>query len=146
MLHLVDLLKDLMAEGDSPTVARRRVRMALREAREAAGYTQLEVAEQMEWSLSKMIRIENGDVSIAPNDLRPLLELLNVNDRAAITNLLDAATVARARPRHAWHQTPEFREHLTDPLRRLIEYEAEARWIHSYSVFHFPGPLQVETR
>src|ERR671933_792905 len=43
-LPTVSTLKDLMAEGDSPTVARRRVRIALREAREAAGYTQLEAA------------------------------------------------------------------------------------------------------
>ncbi|MFI7601372.1 helix-turn-helix domain-containing protein [Actinoplanes sp. NPDC049681] len=72
-----------MAEGDSPTVARRRVRLALREAREAAGYTQLDVAEQMEWCLGKVVRIENGDVTNAPNDLRPLLTYLTVEDRAS---------------------------------------------------------------
>jgi transcriptional regulator with XRE-family HTH domain len=119
--------------------------MALREAREAAGYTQAEVAEEMEWSLSKVIRIENGDVSIAPNDLRPLLGFLKVRDRAMIGDLIESAKTARQRPRQrqAWYQGAEFREHLTDPLRKLIEYEAEANWIHSYSVFHVPGPLQV---
>jgi transcriptional regulator with XRE-family HTH domain len=137
------MLKDLMAEGDSPTVARRRVRMALREAREAAGYTQLEVAEEMEWSLSKVIRIENGDVSIAPNDLKPLLTYLQVRDRARIARLVEDAKVARTRQRQAWYQTPQYREHLTDPLRKLIEFEAEAAFIHYYSVFHVPGPLQV---
>ena len=131
-----------MAEGDSPTVARRRVRMALREAREDAGYTQLEVAEEMEWSLSKVIRIENGDVSIAPNDLRPLLSYLRVKDKARVAELVEAAKLARTRQRQ-WYQTPEYREHLTDPLRKLIEFEAEATFIHSYSVFHVPGPLQV---
>ncbi|GIE98287.1 Scr1 family TA system antitoxin-like transcriptional regulator [Paractinoplanes rishiriensis] len=134
-----------MAEGESPTVARRRVRLALREAREAMGYTQAEVAEEMEWSLSKVIRIENGDVSIAPNDLRPLLAYLEVRDRAVITDLIEAAKVARSRPskQHAWYQAAEFREHLTDAMRKQIEYEAEAKWIHSYSVFYLPGPLQV---
>jgi len=141
---IVSTLKDLMAEGDSPTVARRRVRMALREAREAAGYTQLEVAEEMEWSLSKVIRIENGDVSIAPNDLKPLLTYLHVKDRARIAELVEDAKVARTRQRRAWYQAAEYREHLTDPLRKLIEFEAEANFIHSYSVFHFPGPLQVQ--
>ena len=133
-----------MAEGDSPTVERRRVRMALREAREAAGYTQLEVAEEMEWSLSKVIRIENGDVSIAPNDLRPLLTFLKIKDRNRVAELVEAAKIARTRQRQAWYQTPKFREHLTDPIRKLIEYEAEANWIHDYSVFHVPGPLQVQ--
>ena len=132
-----------MAEGDSPTVARRRVRMALREAREAAGFTQLEVAEEMEWSLSKVIRIENGDVSIAPNDLKPLLTFLKVRDRVRVNDLVESAKIARTRQRQAWYQTPEFREHLTDALRKLIEFEAEANWMHSYSVFHVPGPLQI---
>jgi transcriptional regulator with XRE-family HTH domain len=142
-MTIVSTLKDLMAEGDSPTVARRRVRLALREAREAVGYTQLEVAEEMEWSLSKVIRIENGDVSIAPNDLKPLLTYLGIKDRARIADLLESAKVARTRQRQAWYQTPEYREHLTDPLRKLIEYEAEATAIHLYSVFHVPGLLQT---
>ncbi|BCJ52794.1 hypothetical protein Asp14428_42690 [Actinoplanes sp. NBRC 14428] len=133
----------LMAEGDSPTVARRRVRLVLREAREAAGFTQQDVAEQMEWSLSKVIRIENGDVTIAPNDLRPLLTYLNVKDRAQVADLLATAKIARTRQRQAWYQKPEFREHLTDGLRRLIEYETEALSVHSYSVFHIPGTLQL---
>jgi len=136
-------MKDLMAEGDSPTVARRRVRIALREAREAAGYTQVEVAEEMEWSLSKVIRIENGDVSVAPNDLRPLLGFFNVDDRVRVAELVEAAKVARLRQRQAWYQAPVYREFLTDPLRKLIEFEAEATFIHHYSVFHVPGMLQV---
>jgi transcriptional regulator with XRE-family HTH domain len=132
-----------MTSGDSPTVARRRVRLALREARETAGLTQHEVAEEMEWSLSKVIRIENGDVSIAPNDLRPLLAFLGIRDRARIADLLATAKVARTRPRQAWYQTADVRGQLTDGLRRLIEYEAEALSIHSYSVFHVPGLLQI---
>jgi len=132
-----------MAEGESPTVARRRVRLALREAREAIGYTQQEVADEMEWSLSKVIRIENGDVSIAPNDLRPLLGFLKIKDKARVTELVEAAKVARTRQRQAWYQTPDFREYLSDPLRKLIEFEGEANWIHNYSVFHLPGLLQI---
>jgi transcriptional regulator with XRE-family HTH domain len=132
-----------MAEGDSPAIARRRVRMVLREARENAGFTQLDVAEEMEWSLSKVIRIENGDVSIAPNDLKPLLGYLGVKDRAVVADLLADAKIARTRQRQVWYQTPKFREHLTEPLRKLIEYEAEAHSIHGYSVFHVPGQLQV---
>ena len=110
-----------MAEGDSPTVARRRVRMVLREARETAGLTQLEVAEEMEWSLSKVIRIENGDVSIAPNDLRPLLGFLGIKDRTQVADLLATAKIARTRQRQAWHQAADVRAQLTDGLRRLNE-------------------------
>jgi transcriptional regulator with XRE-family HTH domain len=132
-----------VAEDVSPTIARRRVRIAVREAREAAGHTQSEVAETMEWSLSKVIRIENGDVSISPNDLRPLLAFLAVKDRAAISELLALTKIARARQSEQWHQKPGVKEHLTAAMLRLVEYEAEAVEIRYYQVFHMPGPLQI---
>jgi len=132
-----------MAEDVSPTVARRRLRLAVREARENAKLTQQEVAEQMEWSSSKVIRIENGDVTIAPNDLRPLLNYLGIKDKALIATLVADARIARQRQRQAWYQAPEFREHLTDPLRRLFEYEADARGVRYYYVNFVAGPLQT---
>ncbi|WP_433299972.1 helix-turn-helix domain-containing protein [Actinoplanes sp. CA-030573] len=132
-----------MAEDVSPTIARRRVRIALREAREAAGYTQSDVAEAMEWSLSKVIRIENGDVSIAPNDLRPLLAYLHVKDRALGAELLALAKTARSRQRTEWYQRPDIRPHLTPAMLRLAEYEAEAIEIRYFQAFHMPGPLQI---
>ena len=130
-----------MAE-DSPTVARRRVRLALREAREQAELTQLQVADEMEWSLSKVIRIENGDVSISPNDLRPLLGYLGIKDRAQIAALVADAKLARIRQRRTWWQEPAFRD-LSEPLRRLIEFEAVAFAIRNYSTIYIPGPLQI---
>ncbi|MEU8232439.1 helix-turn-helix transcriptional regulator [Actinoplanes sp. NPDC048967] len=133
-----------MTEGDSPTVARRRIRLALREARDAAGLTQLQVAEEMEWSLSKVIRIENGDVTIAPNDLRPLLSFYGIKDRKQVSDLLTSARIARARQRQAWYQAPEFRELLSDATRRHIEYESEAVAVRSYSIYYLPGYLQTE--
>jgi transcriptional regulator with XRE-family HTH domain len=132
-----------MAEGDSPTVARRRVRLAIREAREANNLTQQQVAEQMEWSLSKVIRIESGEVSISVNDLRPLLAFVGIKDRSEVSSLLADARIARTRQRQAWYQRPEFRDHMSDAFRRLIEYEAEASAIRSYSVYYPPGPLQI---
>src|SRR3954454_25012159 len=133
-----------MAEGDSPTVARRRVRLVLRAAREAADYTRLDVAERMEWSLSKVIRIENGDVTIAPNDLRPLLSFYGIKERNTVSDLLTSARIARARQRQAWYQAQEFRDHLSDATRRHIEYEAEAVAVRSYSIYYLPGYLQTE--
>jgi len=132
-----------MADAVSPTVARRRVRLALREARDEANLTQQHVADEMEWSLSKVIRIENGDVTIAPNDLRPLLALLGVKDKATVSALLVDARIARTRQRQAWHQKPQFREVLSDSYRKLIEYEAEATAIRYFSIYFIPGPLQL---
>ena len=131
-----------MAEVVSPTVARRRVRLTLREAREAAEFTQQQVAEEMEWSLSKVIRIENGDVSISPNDLRPLLNYLGIRDRAQIAAMIADAKIARTRQHVSWWQRPEFRG-LGDPLHKFIEYEAVATAIRGYYIRYLPGPLQL---
>jgi transcriptional regulator with XRE-family HTH domain len=137
------MAKDFMAEHDSPTIARRRVRLALREFRDRAGVTQQQVADEMDWSLSKVIRIESGDVSIAVNDLRPLLAFLGVTDRAVVNKLVADARLARLRQRQAWYEKPRYREHLSDSLRKLIQYEAEAFAIRYYSVYFIPGPLQI---
>jgi transcriptional regulator with XRE-family HTH domain len=86
-----------MTAGESPMIARRRVRLALREARDALNLTQSDVAEAMEWSLSKVIRIEGGEVSISPNDLRPLLAYLRIRDRVTVDALLADAKLSRVR-------------------------------------------------
>ena len=145
--HPTDYFNDegIMAEGDSPTIARRRVRIAVREAREAAGLTQAHVAEEMEWSLSKVIRIENGDVSISIADLRSLLNLLAVRDKERVSALVADARIARQRGRQktSWWEAPQFRQHMPDPLRKFVEYEAEASEIRSFAPFYVPGLLQT---
>ncbi|MFI5894319.1 helix-turn-helix domain-containing protein [Actinoplanes sp. NPDC051513] len=119
------------------------MRLAIRDARDRANVTQPQVAEAMEWSLSKVIRIENGDVSIAPNDLRPLLTFLKVKDRTTINELLELTKIARKRPRGEWYQKPGVKEHMTSAMLRLVEFEAEAVEIRYYQVYYMPGPLQV---
>jgi transcriptional regulator with XRE-family HTH domain len=131
-----------MAEEVSPAVARRRLRLALRDARERAGKTQLEVAEQMEWSLSKVIRIEAGDNTIAPNDLRPLLSYIGIKDKATVSELMGIAKIARQR-QGAWYQKAEIRPYLSDPMRRIFDYESEATVARYYYVNFVAGPLQL---
>jgi transcriptional regulator with XRE-family HTH domain len=132
-----------MVAVDPPMVARRRVRLALREAREAAQLTQQQVADEMEWSLSKVIRIEKGEVSIAPNDLRPLLDYFGVDDGPHVSAMLADARMARARRRGAWYQEPEFRPYVTESFRRLVDYEARAAEARFYSIYFMPGPVQT---
>lgn len=131
-----------MVIGDSPAGARRRVRLAIREARGARGLTQAHVAEAMEWSLSKVARIEAGEVTIAPNDLRPLLTYLGVTDGAVVDRLVQDARTSRRRA--MWWDEPRIREHLTPASRLLIQYEAEATEIRSFQVnVAVPGILQL---
>ena len=133
-----------MVAIESPMVARRRVRLALREAREAAHLTQQQVADEMEWSLSKVIRIENGEVSIAPNDLRPLLDYFGVSDGRHVTEMLEDAKASRSRQRDIWYRKPAYRSHVTESLRRLVDYETKAIEMRFYSIYFLPGPLQTQ--
>jgi len=133
-----------MAEGDSPTIARRRVRLALRAARETAGLTQADVAEEMAWSLTKVARIEKGEVSISISDLRAALQLLGVRDKTRVSSLLADARIARAHvSKWGWWQRQPFRSLISDPLRRFIGYEAAASEIRSFAMLYVPGPLQT---
>jgi transcriptional regulator with XRE-family HTH domain len=127
--------------GESPAVARRRVRRALRQAREAKGLTQQQVADEMEWSLSKVTRIESGEVSISATDLRALLPFLDITDRVVVTQLMDEARVSR---RQRWFMADRrYRDHLSGPTLQLIQFEAEATAIRSYNAMLIPGLLQT---
>ncbi|WP_250002284.1 helix-turn-helix transcriptional regulator [Actinoplanes sp. M2I2] len=119
--------------------------MAIREAREAIPLTQAQIAEDMEWSLSKVIRIENGEVSISINDLRGLLALLGVREKSVVDSLLADARIARTRSQraYAWWQEPRFRNNISDAFRRFLEYEAEATELRSFNVYYVHGPLQT---
>lgn len=90
-----------MSQDASPVVQRRRLRLELKQARQEAGLTQELVAEQMDWSLSKLIRIETGAVGISMNDLTALLRLYNVKDpkrvRALVAQGKEASTAAAIR-------------------------------------------------
>jgi transcriptional regulator with XRE-family HTH domain len=127
--------------GESPAVARRRVRLALRQAREAKGLTQAQVADAMEWSLSKVTRIESGEVSVSGTDLRALLPFLGITDREAVTQLMTDARVSR---RQRWFVADRrYRDHLTSAMLQLIQFEAEATAIRYFNTMLIPGPLQT---
>jgi transcriptional regulator with XRE-family HTH domain len=63
-----------------PTVQRRRLGIELRRLREQAGKTIDEVAKILECSDSKVSRIENGQVSASPRDVRDMLEFYGVEE------------------------------------------------------------------
>lgn len=129
-----------LSTTDSPAAARRRLRFALRAAREAADLTQAEVAERLEWSVSKVNRIENGEVTISSTDLRALMALLGVTDPETVERLTSWARTARSR---GWWDAPEYRAHLTPAMRQLIQYEAEATGIRCFQPTIVPGALQT---
>jgi len=132
---------DAAVPDEPPIVARRRVRLALREARKARNLSQVEVADAMEWSAAKVMRIETGEVSISPNDLKPLLTFLGIKDREQVEALVRHAKAARSRAQ--WWDQPKYRAQLTPATRQLIQYEMEATAISHFAEKFIPGPLQT---
>src|SRR6185437_15892392 len=82
------------SDGPSPVVQRRRLRGELRRMRQETGETQEQVASVMDWSLSKIIRIENGSVGISTNDLKVLLGHYGITDSDRIDELRALAKAA----------------------------------------------------
>lgn len=129
-----------MVAHESPAVGRRRLRLALRRAREAKGLTQGQVADSLEWSLSKVNRIEAGDVTVSSTDLRALLALLDVIDDAVVDRMTEDARASR---RRGWWDEPRYREHLTPGTLQLLQFEGEATVIRCFQPTLIPGLLQT---
>lgn len=122
----------------SPVVPRRRLRTELKKARLDAGQTQSDVAIAMDWSLSKVIRIEAGTVSISTNDLKVLLRHYKIVDPARTDELLALGKAARDR---TWWS--EYREVAPSGLLQLIGYESAASVRRNFEPLLIPGLLQT---
>ncbi len=125
--------------SSSPLVHRRRLRAELRRARAGVNLTQEQVAEAMEWSLSKVIRIENGNVSISASDLRGLFGLYQISDRERMDYLLE---LARASRQPSWFS--RYKEVVTPQYVQYMEYEEAATILRTYHPISLPGLLQTE--
>jgi len=123
----------------SPTAGRRRLRNALRQARDAAGLTQENVAEEMDWSLSKVIRIETGVVSISTNDLRELLRLYRIDDPEQVRELVELARIGRRKP---WWT--RYKDVVPQQYLSYIGLEDECNALRLYYPFSLPGLFQTE--
>jgi transcriptional regulator with XRE-family HTH domain len=128
-----------MGDGPSPLVQRRRLRAELRRARQERGLTQEQVASDMEWSLSKMIRIEGASTGISTNDLKALLGLYQITDTERAEQLTALARSARER---SWWSA--YRDVAPPALLQLIEYESAASVIRQFETMFIPGILQTE--
>ncbi|HTJ32185.1 MAG TPA: DUF5753 domain-containing protein [Dactylosporangium sp.] len=121
-----------------PIVGKRRLRAELRRLRRERELTQDLVAAEMEWSLSKLIRIENGTVAISVSDLRSLLAYYRVHDPRTVDELLE---LARAAKRRMWWD--EYRPMLAAQLITYVGFEAEASRIGEFAPIMFPTLLQT---
>jgi transcriptional regulator with XRE-family HTH domain len=127
-----------MSQGENPVVQQRRLRAELRRIREEAHLYQKEVADSLEWSVSKLIRIETGAVSISKTDLIALLHHYGVKDQKQVDDLLE---ISRSSRQTAWWD--KYRDQVPAQFITFLGYEASAKIIRQFQVATLPGLLQT---
>ncbi|MFD8110076.1 MULTISPECIES: helix-turn-helix domain-containing protein [Streptomyces] len=127
MMHQID-----------PSLNRRKLRLALRRAREQARLSQREAAERVEWSPSKLIRVETGTVGVSVSDLRALLSLYGVTDPERVAGLEQAARGSKG---PSWWSG--YHEVITPQFAQYLGYEGAADSLHTYHPIVVPGHLQT---
>jgi hypothetical protein len=100
---------------------------------------QQRAAEALDWSLSKLLRIESGSVAVAVTDLRAMLGLYGVTEKARVQDLVTAARASRGRP--WWH---EYRETVRPQFAQFLGYESAATSFCMFGLALVPGVLQTE--
>ncbi|HEY3609958.1 MAG TPA: helix-turn-helix transcriptional regulator [Pseudonocardiaceae bacterium] len=129
-----------MARRPDPQFLRGQVSRRLRQLRDETGMTQQQAVARMDWSISKLIRIENANVSISTNDLRALLTLYGVGDQGEAKTLVARAKESRRQPWYA-----DYGSVLNAQFRMLLAYESTASCIRQVHPSLVPGLLHTES-
>lgn len=111
----------------------------LKRLREMAGLTQEDVAAQLEWHPTKVMRIETGRTAPHPNDVRLMVELYGLIDRDQVLALVKLARDAR---QQGWWYS--YRDVLLNRYDFFIGLESEATTIRDFELAMIPGLLQTE--
>ncbi|GID61293.1 helix-turn-helix domain-containing protein [Actinoplanes couchii] len=98
-----------------------------------------DVAQHMEWSESKVSRIERGLIGIRARDVRDLATFYGCNDRDMVDYMVRLASAGR---RHNdWHQ---YTDVLPRQFATYLGLEPEAQSLLSWEPNFVPGLLQTE--
>lgn len=123
--------------SETPQGEHRRLMVALRQARDALRMTQKEVADALDWSTSKLIRIEGGSVGISITDLKALLQHYEVTDAAEVARMVE---LARGSKKAMWWH--EYRDVMPTDFYTFLGLEASAVRIKQFQSLVVPGLLQ----
>ncbi|MYX06324.1 helix-turn-helix domain-containing protein [Streptomyces sp. SID8375] len=128
-----------MPAGGRPTVRSRRLGGALRKYREAAKLDQQHAADHIVGSKAKISRIESGQVTARPGDVRLLLELYGVEDPEVYRQLEQLARDSSKRGwwvNYPWALNPEYADY--------VALESDATYIRTWQPLYMPGLLQTD--
>jgi len=115
-------------------VRRRMLARQLRLLREEAGLTLEETAPKLDWSVSKLSRIETAQQAVDVHGVRSMLDLYGVGG-GRWTELITLTREARKR---GWWQSYGLGERIS-----FVGYEAEASQVRDFTVGYVPGLLQI---
>jgi hypothetical protein len=124
--------------GYGPVVSSALLTHALKRLRQAADRQREQVASSLEWPVSKLVRIENGNIPVSGTDLEALLRFYGVADQDRVNELTRWAQDASV---PGWWD----RFHLQDKaFERYIGYESGSTSIRMAQGLLIPGILQTE--
>lgn len=126
-----------MRAPPSPTVRRRRLAAELRRLRERADLTGDDVAAQLNWSASKISRIETTKTGAKISDVRKLLELYGVGE----PHRDELISLAREAERKGWWEA--YSDALPADYAAFIGLEEEAESAVNWEPLVIPGLLQT---
>ncbi len=127
-----------MGVDQGPTVQSAALRGELLRLRKERALTQEEVAADLDWSPSKLIRIEGGHSQITKVDLDALLSLYGVTSKADRNRLQELNRKARSR---GWWAA--YRGEVPSEYLKYVGYEAGASSIRQFPGGVIPGLLQT---
>lgn len=128
-----------MATDQGPVVQSALLRSELTRLRKESGLTQEQVAQALDWSPSKLIRVEGGRSSITKVDLDALLTKYGITSESQRERLQALSKGARER---AWWAP--FRDDLRPTYIEYVGYEAGAAFIRQFTSGYIPGLLQTQ--
>lgn len=127
-----------MAGSVDPGTQRRKLGRQLHSLRRKESLTQREVAARLEWSLTKIIRIEKGGVSVSVTDLKALLGLYKETNDEKVDQLTDMA-----RSGHGQSWSDQYRGLISDEYAKYLALEGSAASLFISHPFLIPGLLQT---
>ncbi|MGX7824431.1 helix-turn-helix domain-containing protein [Actinokineospora sp. 24-640] len=128
-----------MTQELNPVTQQRRLRAMLRQARTDANFSQKQVAEALDWSLSKVIRVEHGAVKVSVTDLRALLMLYGITEPGKVDELIAIARLGKQQ--HWWDK---YRNILEASFTQYLELESVAIRNRQFQATTMPGLLQTK--
>jgi transcriptional regulator with XRE-family HTH domain len=124
-----------VTNGSGLTIKHRILGRQLRQMREEGGYTLEQASKRMEWSDSKLSRIENGQqLTIDIHHMKSLLDLYDIGG-GRWEQMLDLARKVNER---GWWQSYGLGNQAP-----YIAYESEANRVQEFTLGYVPGLLQT---